>query len=95
MKAGASKKEMTGSTMSTLGSGAQAGPLLWHRRHAMQIGMQLPEGHHDALMVLEAARAMVLSFLQEDPVDQPLLPEPREPGGGVVLAFVVPGGANA
>jgi hypothetical protein len=37
--------------------------LLWHRRHAMQIAMQLPEDIQDALLVLEAAIVLVGGFL--------------------------------
>jgi len=36
----------------------------WHRRHAIQIVAQLPEGTQDALMVLELARELVEGFLQ-------------------------------
>jgi hypothetical protein len=38
----------------------------WHRRHAIQIVAQLPEGTQDALMVLELARELVEGFLQRD-----------------------------
>jgi hypothetical protein len=55
---------------------------LGHRRHAIQIAAQLPEAQADALLILEAARALVLSFLGEDH------PEQDRPGGGVVLTLV-------
>jgi len=31
----------------------------WHRRHAIQLGAQLPEGKEDALLVLEATKRLV------------------------------------
>lgn len=40
--------------------------LPWHRRHALQIAMQLPEDTADALAVLEATRVLVASYLAED-----------------------------
>jgi hypothetical protein len=37
----------------------------WHRRHAIQLAAQLPEGRGDALLVLDAARRLVaLGFLE-------------------------------
>jgi hypothetical protein len=41
-------------------------PDLGHRRHAIQIVAQLPEDQADALLILEAARALVSSFLADD-----------------------------
>jgi hypothetical protein len=32
----------------------------WHRRHAIQLAAQLPEGKEDALAVLDAARRLVM-----------------------------------
>jgi hypothetical protein len=66
--------------------------LLWHRRHALQIAMQLPEAQRDALLVLDAARELVLRFLPDDQVDERLLPLVCLEGDddGVVLAFVAP-----
>jgi hypothetical protein len=37
----------------------------WHRRHAIQIAAQLPEGIEDALMVLELTRELVETFLAQ------------------------------
>jgi hypothetical protein len=31
----------------------------WHRRHAIQLGAQLPEGKEDALMVIQALTRLV------------------------------------
>jgi hypothetical protein len=39
---------------------------VWHRRHALQIAMQLPEGTDDALLVLDAARQLVTGFLNAE-----------------------------
>lgn len=52
----------------------------WQRRHAVQIVAQLPEDAKDALRVLELARELVETFLQ----DRPCQPFGREP---VVVAF--------
>jgi hypothetical protein len=38
----------------------------WHRRQALCIASQLPEGDGDALAVLECVRELVASFLQSD-----------------------------
>lgn len=35
----------------------------WHRRHAVQVVAQLPEGTQDALVVLELAKELVEGFL--------------------------------
>ena len=59
-------------------------PDLGHRRHAIQIVAQLPETQADALLILEAARALVLSFLGEDHLEE------DRPGGCVVLSLVPP-----
>lgn len=39
------------------------GPEAWHRRHAIQVVAQLPEGTQDALAVLALARELVEGFL--------------------------------
>lgn len=56
-------------------------PQNWHRRHAIQIAAQLPEGREDALLVLDLARKLVEEFLG----DQPALE--RAVSGGEVLPF--------
>jgi hypothetical protein len=38
----------------------------WHRRHALSIASQLPDGKDDALAVLECVRELVATFLQSD-----------------------------
>jgi hypothetical protein len=48
----------------------------WHRRHALTLASQLPDGHDDALAVLECARELVTAFLQADapePVKAPVV----------------------
>ena len=35
----------------------------WHRRHAIQVVAQLPEGTQDALVVLAMAKELVEGFL--------------------------------
>ena len=62
------------------------GEKLWHRRHAMQIAMQLPESQQDALLVLEATRKLVQGYLTEDQVGE-VLPLPLPEREAVVLAF--------
>ena len=64
----------------------ETGERLWHRRHALQIAMQLPDCQRDALLVLEATRILVLGYLPDDQVvdDLPLALPERE---AVVLAF--------
>jgi hypothetical protein len=59
-------------------------PDLGHRRHAIQIVAQLPETQADALLILEAARNLVLKFLGEDHPLPGLRPE------CAVLALVPP-----
>jgi hypothetical protein len=39
----------------------------WHRRHALMLASQLPDGIEDAQMVLEATRELVESFLKPTP----------------------------
>jgi hypothetical protein len=41
-------------------------PDLGHRRAAIQIVAQLPETQADALLILQAAKELVMSFLAED-----------------------------
>jgi hypothetical protein len=38
----------------------------WHRRHALMIASQLPDGRNDALAVLECVSELVATFLQSD-----------------------------
>jgi hypothetical protein len=38
----------------------------WHRRHAVMLASQLPEGPDDALAVMDCVREIVLTFLQVD-----------------------------
>lgn len=38
-------------------------PTAWHRRHALMLASQLPEGAEDARMVLEALEELVETFL--------------------------------
>lgn len=38
-------------------------PTLDHRRHALQLACQLPEDATDALLILDAARELVETFL--------------------------------
>lgn len=38
-------------------------PLGWHRRHALAIAAQLPENTADALLVLQAVKELVDTFL--------------------------------
>jgi hypothetical protein len=38
----------------------------WHRRHALTLAIQSPDGRDDALAVLECARELVTAFLQAD-----------------------------
>jgi len=38
----------------------------WHRRHALQLACQLPDGRDDALAVLECLGDLVTTFLQSD-----------------------------
>ncbi|WP_048756600.1 hypothetical protein [Afipia felis] len=44
----------------------------WHRRHAIQIAAQLPEDAKDALIVLDLAKSLVETFL-DDKEDQAVL----------------------
>lgn len=52
----------------------------WHRRHAIQIVAQLPEGTQDALMVLELAKELVEGFLSAGQARTPL----SEPSASVI-----------
>ena len=47
--------------------------LPWHRRHAIVLAGQLPEGKDDALLVLDAARRLVtlLGFWDGEPERKP------------------------
>jgi hypothetical protein len=38
----------------------------WHKRHALQIVMQLPETTEDAFLVLDAARELLRVFLCDE-----------------------------
>jgi hypothetical protein len=38
----------------------------WHRRQALMLASQLPEGRDDALAVLDCVRELVATFLQSD-----------------------------
>jgi hypothetical protein len=77
-----------------INEGAESVELLWHRRHAMQIAMQLPEDMRDALLVLEATKKLVLDYLGDDeerPVDErPLVAALPDREGAVVLTFPAP-----
>ena len=55
----------------------------WHRRHAVQLVAQLPEGREDALKVLDQARHLVENFLYAD----------EEKPEGALLCF--PGGVGS
>jgi hypothetical protein len=41
----------------------------WHRRHALTLASQLPDGRGDALAVLDCVRELVATFLQSDTPD--------------------------
>jgi len=38
----------------------------WHRRHALMIASQLPDGKGDAPAVLDCVKELVVTFLQLD-----------------------------
>ena len=38
----------------------------WHRRHALMLASQLPDGKGDALAVLDCVKEVVVTFLQLD-----------------------------
>jgi hypothetical protein len=38
----------------------------WHRRHALSLASQLPDGPDDALAILECVRELVVTFLHSD-----------------------------
>jgi hypothetical protein len=42
-------------------------PLQWHRRQAITLASQLPDSTADALLVIEALRALVETFLAGSP----------------------------
>lgn len=63
--------------------GIETNELLWHRRHAMQIAMQLPEDKADALLILSATQRLVRDYLGED------LPDARLAFDATVLTFPV------
>jgi hypothetical protein len=44
----------------------------WHRRQAVMLASQLPEGHDDALAILQCVREIVVTFLHVD------VPEPAK-----------------
>lgn len=48
-------------------------PQNWHRRQAMVLAGQLPENHTDALLVIQAVRELVETFLckSEEPRSGP------------------------
>jgi hypothetical protein len=50
----------------------------WHRRQAITLASQLPDNPADALMVLQAARELVETFLQPD------TPEPAKATAKIV-----------
>jgi hypothetical protein len=39
----------------------------WHRRHALMLASQLPDGQDDALAVLECVRELLTAFLVDAP----------------------------
>ena len=44
----------------------------WHRRHALMLASQLPDGRDDALAVLDCVRELVATFLRsEEPAPAP------------------------
>ena len=53
----------------------------WHRRQALMLASQLPEGPDDALAILDCVREIVVTFLQ---VDTP------EPAKAPVVTLVRP-----
>lgn len=55
-------------------------PLQWHKRHAITLAGQLPDGIDDALIVIEAMKELVEQFLMATPE----APEGRPPN---VLQF--------
>jgi hypothetical protein len=46
-------------------------PLAWHRRHALTLAGQLPENVEDALLVLQATKELVDTFLSDAPEERP------------------------
>jgi hypothetical protein len=51
----------------------------WHRRQALCIASQLPDGPGDALAVLDCVRELVVTFLQSDTA---------EPAKAIVLSLI-------
>jgi hypothetical protein len=54
----------------------------WHRRHAIMLASQLPDGQDDALAVLDCVREIVVTFVHVD------MPEPAN--APVVMLRAVP-----
>jgi hypothetical protein len=52
----------------------------WHRRHAITLAVQLPDGSDDSLAILECLREIVLTFLQVD--------TPAEPAKAPVVTLI-------
>lgn len=46
-------------------------PQNWHRRQAMVLAGQLPEGTEDALLILEAVHELVMNYLAKSADDGP------------------------
>jgi hypothetical protein len=44
-------------------------PLHWHKRHAILMASQLPDGHADAMLVIEALRELAESYLHSGPAE--------------------------
>jgi hypothetical protein len=44
----------------------------WHRRHAIMLASQLPDGQDDALAVLDCVREIIVTFVHVD------MPEPEK-----------------
>ena len=58
----------------------------WHKKHAIQITAALPDKIDDALIVLDLARELVLSFLADSQSQRPALALERERGAVVSLS---------
>jgi hypothetical protein len=56
----------------------------WHRRHAIGLAAQLPDGKEDALLILDAARRLVTlpSFWNGEPEKKPATVGSRRPSLG-------------
>lgn len=46
-------------------------PLAWHRRHALLIASQLPDNQDDALLVVEAVKELLETFMAKGPAEEP------------------------